>query len=202
MRTPPGRIGRLWLLRRLEVARRGSDVLEQKRRALRRQLERIDSELAEARSDWESSAREAERWWQLAAILGGERSLGLARTAHASPASVRVDWRNALGVVFPADVDVEVEATDAPVGGSSALAQAAVAYRRALTDAAHFAAVRAAHERITAELEATNHRLRAIERRWIPRHERALAELELALDEAERSEIAQVRWFRDRLRPR
>ena len=43
-------------------------------------------------------------------------------------------------------------------------------------------------------LRATTQRLRAIEHRWIPEHERALAALELALDEADREDTIRVRW--------
>jgi V/A-type H+-transporting ATPase subunit D len=199
MRAPPGRVGRLWLIRRIETARRGRDVLEQKRRALLRQRARLEPELAEARGEWEHAAREAERWWQLAAVLGGERTLEHAVTGVTGSAEVAVDWRNALGVVYPADVEVRAVDRVAPVGGSAALAQAAISYRRALACAARHAVASTAWERTGSELEATNHRLRAIERRWIPRHERALAALELALDEAERTEVVQTRWFRDRL---
>lgn len=199
MRTPPGRVGRLWLMHRIDVGRRGRDVLEQKRRALLRQRARLEPELAEARGEWEQAAREAERWWQLAAVLGGERSLELAVAGAIPPADVRIDWRNALGVVYPADVEVEAGGRDEPAGGSVALAQAVIAYRRALAGAARYAVVRTAWERVSSELEATSQRLRAIERRWVPRHERALAELELALDESERGEAVQNRWFRERL---
>ena len=37
LRVPPGRAGRLWLVRRLEIARRGVNVLDQKRQALVRE---------------------------------------------------------------------------------------------------------------------------------------------------------------------
>jgi V/A-type H+/Na+-transporting ATPase subunit D len=199
MRTPPGRLGRQWLIRRIETGRRGRDVLEQKRRALLRHRARLEAELGEAREEWEHAVSKAERRWQLAAVLGGERSLELALAAPIQAATVRVGWRNALGVVHPVEVEVNVPESGPPVAGSVALAQAAMAYRRALTSAARYAVARTAWERLSTELEATSHRLRAIERRWIPDHERALAELELALDESERSEIVQIRWFRDRL---
>jgi vacuolar-type H+-ATPase subunit D/Vma8 len=41
-------------------------------------------------------------------------------------------------------------------------------------------------------------RLRAIEQRWIPEHEQALARLELTLDELEHEESGRVRWFQER----
>ena len=37
-------------------------------------------------------------------------------------------------------------------------------------------------------------RLRAVERRWIPEYETALAALELSLDESEREQGTRVRW--------
>jgi len=63
---------------------------------------------------------------------------------------------------------------------------------------AHLAAVATALERIDAELAATTRRLRALERRWIPAHEEALAALSLALDESEREDAIRGRWFVER----
>ncbi len=203
LRVPPGRAGRLWLRRRLAVARRGHDVLEQKQQALRRQLERVEELLAEARREWEERAPEAERWWQRAAVLAGERPLELARSATRGRAEVNVAWRNALGVVYPSEATVSLPAGEAfPAGGSSALAFAAEAHRRALEAAAQLGAAQLAHERTARELDATTQRLRALERRWIPEHERVLHQVELGLDESDREEAARVRWVIRRLEPR
>jgi len=195
LRLPPGRAGRLWLRRRLEVARRGHDVLEQKQHALRRELERIDGVLAEARSAWDERARDAETWWQRAAILAGERPLELARSSVHSRADVRLQWHNALGVVYPSEAGVAFQPGELfPAGGSSALAYAAEAHRRALDAAAELGAAEVAHTRTQRELNATTLRLRALERRWIPEHERVLHDVELALDESDREEAARIRW--------
>lgn len=196
LRPPAGRAGRLWLLRRLTVARRGRDVLEQKRRALMRQLDRLEGELAEAQRDWELEARAAEEWWQRAAVLAGERPLALACEAARGRAELQLVWRNALGVVFPAEVSVTGPETELfPAGGSSALILAAEAHTRALDAAARLGAAELAHRRTAAELHATTLRVRAIDRRWIPEHERALSTLELALDEGEREESVRIRWI-------
>ena len=199
LRPPPGRAGRIWLLRRLAVAERGHDVLEQKRRALLRQLERLEDDLVEARADWERDAGEAELWWQRAAVLAGERILALATGAVRGAAEIELEWRNALGVVYPAEAEVRAPEDELfPAGGSSALAYAAAAHRHALEAAARLAAVQTAHRRTESELRATTQRLRAIERRWVPEHERALRGLELALDESDREDAARVRWVVDR----
>src|SRR5512147_1939279 len=121
-RQPASRATRIWLLRRLAVARRGRDVLEQKQRALRRDVERL-AELADAaRLEWETTAREAELWWQRAAVLAGERPLALARETSRAPAEVTLAWRNTLGVRYPADAAVRLPGEQGvPAGGSAAL---------------------------------------------------------------------------------
>jgi V/A-type H+-transporting ATPase subunit D len=195
IRRPPGRAGRLWLLRRLAVARTGYDALEQKRRALAQQLERLDELIGEARREWDERAREAEVWWQRAAVLAGERPLELACDSINGRAEVRLAWRNALGVVYPSDASVALPTTElVPSAGSSAVAFAADAHRHALEAAAELGATELARARTERELRATTQRLRVLERRWIPSHEHELREVELALDESDREEAARVRW--------
>jgi vacuolar-type H+-ATPase subunit D/Vma8 len=203
LRVPAGRAGRPWLARRIEVAERGAEVLEQKRQALLREQARLEGTLAEATREWDDKARLAATWLRRAAVLSGERPLALARLYAGPPAQVELAWRNALGVVYPAEARVELPEPPhglAALGGSSALVSAATAHRDALRAAARFAAAKAARDRIGTELRRTNRRLRAIERIWLPAHERALAELELSLDEGEREEAARRRWIGRRLR--
>ena len=206
LRVPAGRAGRPWLVHRLEIARGAADVLDQKRRALTRERGRLVELVAEARAEWERAAGEAADWLDRASVLAGERRLRLARFHAGERATLQVRWRNFLGVACPETPELELPALAgaAGVGGSAALPVAAAAHRRALEAAARFGALRVAHDRISDELAATNRRLRAIERRWIPQHEEALAALALALDEAEREDAVRTRWAirrRGRLRP-
>lgn len=201
IRRPPGRAGRLWVIDRLAVAHRGHDVLEQKRHALVRQLATVEEQRDRARGEWDRQASEAELWWQRAAVLAGERPLELAQAAVTGPAEVAFEWRNALGVVYPAHVSVALpEDGRFPAGGSAALAYAAGAHRRALVSGAELAAAELARARTERELGVTTQRLRALERRWIPAHERELHDLELALDVADREEAVRVRWALGRRR--
>lgn len=197
LRMPTGRAGRPWLIRRLETARRGAEVLDEKRQALLRLERRLAGLVSETEAAWEQAAREAALWLERAAFLGGERPLELAAFYSRRPPQIEIQWRRTLGLVYPAEADVEqAPAQDiSALGGSSALVYAAAAHRTALEAAAHCAATQAAHARVTAELRATTRRLRAVERRWIPQHEAALAALELALDEGEREEAARTRWI-------
>jgi V/A-type H+-transporting ATPase subunit D len=186
------------------VAVRGADVLEQKRQALLREQLRLAAELAEATAEWELRARLAATWLRRAAVLAGDRPLALAWLHAGGQARIVLDRRNALGVVYPAGARVDLpEAPNlAGLGGTSALLPAASAHRAALGAAARFAAARAAHDLVAAELGRTTRRLRAIERIWLPAHERALAELALSLDEGEREEAARRRWIARRLQAR
>ncbi|MDH4177074.1 MAG: V-type ATPase, D subunit [Thermoleophilia bacterium] len=195
MKAPPGRAGRLWLLRRLEVARRGTGVLEQKRQTLLRERERTARALADATSAWEEHARAAAAANDRALALAGARRLRLAAQPVAGTATAEVRWRNALGTLIPHEVLVaHGEPSGVPSGGAPAVALSAVAHRAALDAAAEYAVARAAHEAIERELAATARRLRAIERRWIPDHEAALRRLELALEEHELEDAVRSRF--------
>ncbi|HKI92287.1 MAG TPA: V-type ATP synthase subunit D [Gaiellaceae bacterium] len=200
LRVPPGRTGRPWLLHRLEVARAGADVLEEKRRALLRRRDRLAPEVVKAEREWERLAREAVASHQEALVLSGARRLRLAAFYGGGRADVRVRYRNLLGVTLPdpAEIDFSEPVDLVPLGVSLPLALAAGAHRQALEAAARYASVREAHRRVSEETRSTARRLRAIEQRWIPRHEEALARLELMLDELEREDSGRVRWFQGR----
>jgi V/A-type H+-transporting ATPase subunit D len=197
LRPPPGRVGRPWLLRRLEVARTAADVLDQKRRALLREQHRLEPLVAEARRAWEAAAADASAWLERATVLAGERRIDLALVHGGAPAELEVRWVGVLGVRVPENAPV-LELGDgggvAGVGGSAALPVAVAAHRRALRAAVRFGALRAARDRIADEVALTTRRLQAIERRWIPAHDDALRALELALDEAEREDAVRTRW--------
>lgn len=194
VRIPPGRAGRPELLHRLEVARSGADILQDKRHALLVERRRLAGLLPAAEASFVEATRTAAAWHSRALALAGARLVALACARPRAEADVAVRWRNALGAVFPAGAVVSLPRDDEDTATDGAvLVSTAAAHRRALEAAADYAALRVAHDRLAAELAATTRRLRAIERRWIPEHERALRRLELALDESEREDAARVR---------
>ena len=73
---PPGRTARLWLRRRLDVADRGIDVMEQKTHALVREHRRLGHLAEEAEQAWQAASREDQR---LFAIIQGGLDAGLRR---------------------------------------------------------------------------------------------------------------------------
>ena len=195
-RVPPGRVGRAWLQRRLAVAHRSVDVLDQKRRALIKLERALDEEMRETGAAWVTAAEAAAEWLARASTLSGPRRLNL--VAHYTPpAAIDIRRENTLGVVHPSHVELSLPPrTDTvALGGSSAVASAVDAHRRALDAAATHAAIATAHRAVSSELAATTRRVRAIERRWIPMHEHALERLELQLDEGEREDLARLRWL-------
>lgn len=51
--VPPGRSGRLWLTRRVQVARRGADLLDRKLRILQAELDGRRAAAAQTAAEWE-----------------------------------------------------------------------------------------------------------------------------------------------------
>jgi len=200
MRIPPGRAGRLWLLRRLDVARRGADVLDQKRQTLLREQGRLAEHFSAATAEWERQAAAAAEWNERALTIAGPRRLLVSALHRRGRVEVSVEWRNMLGVVVPASASVQIGSSPdfVALGGGASVALAAQAHERALVAAAAHASARMAHEAITAELTRTTRRLRAIERRWIPEHQAELARLELRLEELELEDVTRARWAQER----
>lgn len=191
-----GRAGRLRLRRRLEVANRASELLDRKRRILTGELDRLELEARRTGEDWERAAGDAATWLRRSAALDGQRELAAA--VPAAPATVDVEYAEAMGVRYP--VRTTAEPPDEPLRpGSSALAFAVAAHRRALAAAVRHAATLRARALLAAELDHTRARQRAIENRWIPRLEAALHTLEAQLDEMDREENIRVRWAAERL---
>jgi vacuolar-type H+-ATPase subunit D/Vma8 len=172
-------------------------VLDDKRVALLRERTRFAALVEETQSMWEDAVADAETWQRRALLISGQRALELAAFYTGEPALVRLAWRRSMGATYPSEAEIQVPPTPDLVapGGSSALAYAAAAHGRAVEAGARYAAARLALERIDAELATTIRRLRALEHRWIPAHEQALASLTLTLDEGEREDAVRARWF-------
>jgi len=187
--VPPGRAGRLRLERRLQVARRGADLLDRKLRILQRELPGLRAAARQAAQDWELCAAEADRWLLRVALLGGERAIRLA--CADTPAQVEVRYTVTVGVRHPAAVTVTSPGPGSWTGAT--LTAATQAHQAALEAAARSAAASAAVRIMEAETTTTRQRLRAVRDRWIPVLEEARDLLALAIDEQERADGARLR---------
>jgi V/A-type H+/Na+-transporting ATPase subunit D len=203
LRIPPGRAGRIWLVARLEIAARGAELLDRKRQALLRKQRRLLSELQDARLAWTAAARDVGLWTARAAILDGSRRFELLARHVDGEAALELSWSNLMGARLPAVQRIELpEASPlSALGASSATVLLDRACREATLAAVHCAVVERAEAEVSAEFARAVRRLRALEERWIPQHQQALAQLDLALDESQREQAARVRWLTRRRAP-
>ncbi len=200
LRIPPGRAGRTWLVARLEIAARGAELLDRKRQALLREQGRLRSELRDALLAWNAAAAEVGQWTARSALLDGSSQLELlARHVH-GPAALELSWSNLMGARLPAAQRIELP--EAPplsaLGASSATVLLDRACRAATLAAVRCAVAERAEAEVSGELARAVRRLRALEDRWIPQHQQALAQLDLALDESQREQGVRVRWLTQR----
>ncbi len=201
MHMPPGRSGRLWLRQRLDVARRGTEVLEQKVRALQDEERRLAFLTERTGREWEEACRKADAWYLRAMLLGGERQVSLVRAATVEPAEVDIRWRTTMGATYPFEASCRPPelGTVAELGRSAALPYAADAYREALIAATQHASAQRASSVVSSELASTRLRLSAVKHGWIPKLEAALRRLELQLAEREREDMVRSKWAADRM---
>lgn len=190
---PPGRMGRLWVLNRLELAERGVTLLEHKLHSLTGMQQELQRKAEQRRHAWQQACREADTWGLRAALVGGQQAIDLAATS--TPAEVTVQWATTAGVRYPdvATCTLPPEKDPAVIYTTSASAQAARAYRAALVAAAECAAAQAAVKTVEREVHTTRLRVRALSRHWVPRLRQELAEIELALEEEDRDGTIRVR---------
>ncbi|MGZ4628273.1 V-type ATP synthase subunit D [Oryzihumus sp.] len=190
---PPGRAGRVWLVRRLEAARRGADVLDRKLRILRREEDRCHARAERAGVRWVDAVTEAETWALRSALLAGSAAL---RPGYAGGgAEVRLVWSAVMGARFPGEAECLLPLPHPLtwLPASSAISCATDAYREALTAAVEAAVAQAASRVVGAELATTRTRARALEVRWVPTLQQALSSLELTLAEADAAEASRLR---------
>lgn len=191
-RVPPGRAGRMWLRRRLGTAERGRDQLDRKLRILIPEQRRLHAQAEHCRKGWAVACDDARVWLLRATLLGGQDVLRMASVPHL--VDIEVVWTTAMGLRYPADARLVAPPPEPPaVVGNSAIGPAAAAYRSALLAGVRTAAAEEAVRRIEAEIAVTRRRLRALEKRWLPWLQAALAELELSLEQAEQEDGIRLR---------
>jgi V/A-type H+/Na+-transporting ATPase subunit D len=191
---PPGRMGRLWVLNRLDLAERGVTLLEQKLHLLTALQEELQRKAEQGRHDWQQACREADMRGLRAMLLGGQNAIDLAVTT--APASVTVQWAVTAGVRYPDAAVCVLPPEDDPAVSypTSASVQAAWAYRAALAAAAECAAAEAAFKTVEQEVHTTRLRVRALSRHWLPLLRQELARIELELEEEDRDGAIRVRF--------
>ena len=191
---PPGRAGRLWLERRIGVARHAADVLDRRLRILAAHQARLEADAGRAEAHWRGRHTEATTWLLRVAVLGHRRGIRAA-AADRPEAEIELGREVVAGVAYP--VLVRFTAGDrAPSAAPVATAAADPAARAcavALEAAIRYALTYAAARAVRTEAEQTRLRRRAVEDRWLPRLEERLHALSAELDEQERAEATSRR---------
>ncbi len=200
-RIPPGRAGRMWVLGRIRMGRRAADLLDRKLSILRTEQERLRRQADEATARWQQRWREADQWAARSALMGTAREIRLC--APTGSARVAINWSATMGVRYPAAATCEFPAASSSdrAPGTAVLVEAQRAFHAAVEAAVETAAASAAVVIVDDEVAATRRRIRAVNDRWLPRLESALATRNHDLDENEREENFRLRWAADRAQP-
>ncbi|HEX2706080.1 MAG TPA: V-type ATP synthase subunit D [Candidatus Lustribacter sp.] len=190
--VPPGRAGRSWLRRRLATAERGREQLDRKLRILFPEEQRLRILADRQRTEWVSACAEADRWLLRAALLGGQDGIRDASTLQ--PVTVEVQWATTMGLSYPSGAELSParDEVSLPVS-NAAIDPAAAAVRAALQAGVRTAAAEEAVRRLDAEIAVTRRRLRALEKRWLPRLHAELVGLELTLEQTEQEDTLRLR---------
>jgi V/A-type H+-transporting ATPase subunit D len=191
----------MWLHRRLDTAGRGREQLDRKLRILVPELQRRRLQADRVREEWVAACEDAHTWVLRAALVSGEDAVRGA-TAQ-SLAEVEVTWAVTMGLSYPARVHVVTPSSPrtAPVA-NAAVIPAAQAFEAALRAGVASAAADEAVRRVEAEIDVTRRRVRALDERWLPFLRAALAERELALEQAEQEDGVRLRRAAASLRSR
>lgn len=190
------RADRLRLANRIELAARASALLSSKEEALDRERVRMEGHATRSAAEWERCLGTATRRLVRARMLGASEEIAELIETGGPRAQAATSWHRTMGVAHPGDVEVH-PAMARTLSTTAALRPAADAYREALVAGARHAAIRESLRLLSAELDDTRRRRRAIDHRLRPRLERARHELDLRLDELDRDEALRVRLAAD-----
>ncbi len=186
----PSRAARLRLLAQADLARHASELLHNKEEAVRREQVRIAAHTTRTAEAWTQQFQSAAEWILRARLLGA--SAELAALDPPKPATVTPQWKTAMGVTYPGNVDCQ-PADPPPLTTTAALSPAAASYRSALIAAADHAATSTALARLDHELAQTRQRRRAIEEHLLPDLLTTIHKLDGQLDEQDREEAVRIR---------
>ena len=189
---------------RIDLARQGRDLLEDKRSALLRELNRIAVEASEMSADLLKRAAEGRRALGEAIALDGRERVGSAALAASGEVELELATRNVAGVQV-----VEV-VSDGAVRGPSArgYSQAATTpridlvagrYERVLDTLLEAAALELTLRRLALEIRTTRRRVNALEQVVLPRLARERSQIAIVLEEREREDRARLRRAKAKL---
>ena len=193
--VPPGRMGKLWLRSRLELAERAVSLLEEKLRLLGERRDELHRRAEDARRDWYSACREAEQLGTSRRAVGGpagDPPCGAARAGRRSRSSGPPPPVCATPTAPTAPCPPRRQPNRDPHQCSDSAGQAGpTAPRSSPPPSAPPQSLRSppsSGSSVPRELRA-----RALNKHWLPRLHNDLARVEMELEEQDRAEAIRLR---------
>jgi V/A-type H+-transporting ATPase subunit D len=193
-RLPPGRLGLVWLARRIAVADRGADLLEHKLRILLAEEQNYALAAQRTRREWEQAVGELQTWMLRSALISGQSAVRQVATGR--DCQVAVEWRVTMGLRYPASAmcrPAPLPEGELPTPNTALVHAAPAATGAARAGVEHAVAERALLA-IQQEIAATRRQLRGLRERWLPALESERQRLLIALEDAEHEEHVRLRW--------
>jgi V/A-type H+-transporting ATPase subunit D len=187
----------------LAMATRGARLLRTKRDALAVELMKLTPEVLAGRERLDTSLLQAARALVLARAFDGEQALEALAMGAGRAVSLETRWRSVWGLPIPEVFAPRLaRAADArgssPVGWSLSGCEAARFHEQALEALLGVASKELYLKRLGEEIRDTSRRINGLEQLMIPRLEKEVARIDLALEERAREDAVRLKRFRSR----
>jgi len=199
-RISPTKSNLLLLKRELDFAREGYDLLEEKRQVLVLEIMRHAEQAKHLEQEVQKRLERAHSLLTEAYLRSGKNAL----TSHAlgvtAEHNVEVTHRRLMGISLPVISATQGELPPSLGAGMAVFAQgeASFAFKEALQSIGELAEIQATVLRLARELRKTQRRVNALDKVFIPGHEKSVRQIESTLEEREREEHVVLRKIRER----
>jgi V/A-type H+-transporting ATPase subunit D len=203
----PTRMELIRLRRRIELAQKGHDLLEEKMDALMMEFLGLARRIKAARTEAFAKLSDAHSKLLKCMAWMGTLETVQASTETLEEVEIDVSGRSIMGVRVPMVEAVEIHRKPTDRGyslhvSSTLLDEAASAFEEALSKLCELAEMEEAIKRIGLELERTRRRVNALEHVLIPRLKSAVAFISFRLDEMERDNFIRLKRIKALLEAR
>ena len=181
----------LALKKRIELAKKGHDLLKEKRDAVIMEFFDIVENARKARDNTLNLLREAFTSLTEAKMIMGPLQLDELALTTPTNVELEIESRNVMGVTIPILQTKEIETSKrlfSLLGTSTKLDDAVEKFKMALRDIINLAEVEASLKRMAEEIEKTKRRVNALKAIVIPRIENTIRYISLHLEERERED--------------
>jgi len=200
--TKATRMELLTLRKRLELAKKGHDLLKEKRDALIMEFFQMLDEARNVRKEAESILSKAYEVLAEAKMSIGPLKVQEIASTLPSFIQLEVTERNTMSVKIPVLKIKEVGQDSIPyslIGTSAKLDEAVKIFREALKAILRLAEVEGSVKRLAAEIEKAKRRVNALNSIVIPMIENTIKYVELHLEESEREDFIRLKFIKRKL---